>query len=260
MKHDDKHVITGNAVVIWDGITRPETKDGKVIHSLKVAIAPGSPEIAELMELVQNTLNGSKFKGVLPPGGKLPFIVAGTDKPTPDPQVTGYTMINAKTRTGAPTVHDINGAVLSPMTYGGMLYPGAVVKIIVHAFEYDSNGNQGIALGIDGIQVIDATAPKLAIASGVDTAAAFGGAPAAAAPVSGAPAAMAGAAVAAVASTVPQTAPPAAPAAPATDFLDPPVAPPTPTMTPKAGGHTYETLKSMGWTDEAFVNQGYMPL
>ena len=245
MKHDDKHVITGNAVVIWDGITRPETKDGNVIHSLKVALAPGSPEIAELQAIVQETLVDSKFKGVLPPGGKLPFIVAGTDKPSPDPQVSGYTMINAKTRVGAPTVHDINGGVLNPMAYGSMLYPGAVVKIIVHAFAYDSNGNQGVALGIDGIQIVDAAAPKLAVASGIDTAAAFG-----AAPVTQQAVSVGGAMAPQTAATPPV--PPAAPAPPAPDFLKPPV------MTPKADGMPYQQWVDKGWTDEQLIEQGYM--
>ena len=248
MKHDDKHVITGNAVVIWDGITRPETKDGNVIHSLKVALAPGSPEIAELQALVQETLVGSKFKGVLPPGGKLPFIVAGTDKPSPDPQVSGYTMINAKTRVGAPTVHDINGGVLNPMAYGSMLYPGAVVKIIVHAFAYDSNGNQGVALGIDDIQIVDAAAPKLAVASGIDTAAAFGGAPQTAAAQQLAGGAAQNIPPAVGAPPVPQ----AAPAPPAPDFLKPPV------MTPKADGMPYQQWVDKGWTDEQLIAQGYM--
>lgn len=253
---DGKHVVTGNAVVIWDGVTRPETKDGNIIHSLKVALAPGSPEIAELQALVQETLVGSKFKGVLPPGGRLPFMVAGGDKPSPDPQVNGYTMINAKTRTGAPTVHDINGIVLNPMTYAAMLYAGAIVRIIVHAFVYDSNGNQGIALGIDGIQVVDITTPKLAIASGVDTAAVFGGAPVtqpgqapAAAPPATPP----------VPGMVPAAAPPVPQAAPATDFLSPPAGlPPMPVMTPKAGGNTYEQMTANGWTDETLIAHGYM--
>lgn len=247
MWHDDKHVITGNATVIWDGITRPENKDGKVIHSLKVALAPGSPEIAELQKLVQDTINADpKFNGTLPPGGLRPFIVAGTDKPSPDPLVSGYTMLSAKTRNGAPQVRDINGKVLNPMEYGSMLYPGAIVRIIVHAFAYDKSGNQGVALGIDGIQVVDATAAKLAIAAGVDTAAAFGAAPAAAPPVQ-----QAAAAPAAVGVPAP---PPAPPAAPAPDFLNPPV----PAMTPKANGVPYQKFKDQGWADDALVAQGYM--
>ena len=241
MKHDEKHVITGNAVVIWDGITRPDTtKPDKVVHSLKVALPPGSPEIAELMELVQSTLNGDpKFKGTLPPGGMLPFIVAGKDKPSPDPQVNEYTMVNAKTRTGAPPVHEAGGRILSPMEYGSMLYPGAVVKVLVHAYAYDTAGNTGVALGLDGIMIVDATAPKLAVASGVDTTAAFGGAPQATAP------------------PAPAATQPPVPAAPAPDFLDPPQAA-TPALTPKAGSHTYEALIAAGWTDEALINQGYM--
>jgi hypothetical protein len=240
-KLDDKHVVTGNAVVIWDGITRPETKDGNVIHSLKVALAPGSPEIDELKALVQSTLAADpKFKGALPPGGQLPFIVAGTDKPSPDPQVSGYTMINAKTRVGAPTVHELGGRVMNPMEYGAMLYPGAVVQIIVHAFAYDTAGNTGVAFGIDGIMIVDATVPKLAIASGVDTVAAFGGAPVAAA-VSAPP--------------VPQ----AAPAPPAPDFLNPPTGvAAVPVMTPKANDMPYQQWVDQGWTDEQLIAQGYM--
>lgn len=247
MQIDEKHIATGNAIVIWDGITRPETKDGKVIHSLKIAMAPGSPEIAELQGIVQKALNDdSKFKGVLPPGGLKPFILAGTDKPSPDAQVDGYTMVNAKTRNGAPTVHNADGKVLTPMEYGGMLYPGAVVRIAVHAFAYDNSGNAGIALSLDGIQIVDATAPKLAIGGGIDTNAVFGAQ--AAVPAGQAPIPVTG--------TVPGQTPVPTPtpvaAAPAADFLHPPI------MTPKAGGNTYKMMQDAGWTDEQLINQGYM--
>jgi len=99
---DDKHVITGDAVVLWDGVTQPEDdkhNPGKKVHSLKIAIAPNSPEINEITQLATNALNSdSTFKGVLPNGGIWPIGAAGVDEF--DPSVNGFVLINAKTRKG----------------------------------------------------------------------------------------------------------------------------------------------------------------
>ena len=239
--YNDKYVRTGNAIIVWDGITRPETNDsGVLIHKIKVAMAPGSLEAAELEQLAQTALKDSKYNGVLPPNGNWPTSVAAVGQI--DPAVDGYTLLGAGTQQGAPQVFDANGQELSPMQYGPMLYCGAVVQVLVHAFAYD-NINKGVAFGLDGIMIVDAKAPRLSIA-GVNASAAFG-APAAVAPAAVAPAAVAPAAVAPAA---------VAPAAvqPAPDFLTP--------VTAKAvaEGQTYEGLKGAGWTDDQMRANGYI--
>jgi len=253
--YNEKYVRTGNAVIVWDGITRPETNDSnKLVHSLKVAMAPGSSEIPELEQLANMSLTASKFNGVLPPGGNWPTKVIGVGEI--DPAVQGYTSFSAKTYNGAPQVFDANGQLLSPMQYGAMLYPGTIVQVLIHAYDYD-NKQKGVGFGIDGIMIVDATAPHLNVA-GVDAAGAFGGAPVAPVAPPVAPVAPVAPPVAPVAPAAPPVAPVAPAVQPAADFLNPQA--PAVQLTPKAvaEGQTHASLLALGWTEDVMRAQGYI--
>lgn len=283
MKHGENHVITGNVVIVWDGITRPDKNDsGDLVHKLKVAFPNNAPEYAELYELAMAALKAdSKFKGNLPPGGVWPM--QPVDPNQFEGKLPAHQAFSAKTYRGAPQVFDANGQELSPMVYGPMLYPGAVVRLIVHAYTFD-NKSKGVAFGLDGIQIVDAQAPRLDV-GGVDAGAAFGatGKPAGATapPAPGQPAAGGyppppGAPAAAPAGPPGYQAPPApgvpAGVAPAPDFLNPPggapappsapAAPPAPpagpVMTAKAAGQSYEAFIAAGWNDDQLRANGYM--
>jgi hypothetical protein len=248
MIYKDNYVRTGRAVVLWDGVTSPEKKeDGSVVHSLKVAIAPGSAELQELEQIAQKSLKESKrFNGQLPAGGGWPTSVA-----TPDPTLPNHTVFSAKTYNGAPDVYNAEGQRLDPMQYNAMIYAGAIVEVLVHAFDYDSKGNKGISFGLDGLMIVDATTPRLSIA-GVDTSGAFGaphpsGQGSTAAPPVAAP----------PASTPPPAASPPPPVEPAPDFVQ---GPPSPQITALAvqKGYTYEALKAAGWNDDQMRQHGYI--
>lgn len=272
-KHGENHVITGNAVILWDGITKPENNDsGQLVHNLKVALLSNDPTVAELNELAIAALRAdSKFKGNLPPGGVWPL--QGVDPNQYEGKLPAHVAFNAKTYRGAPQVFDANGQELSPMVYSNMLYPGAIVRALVHCYSFD-NKSKGVAMGLDGIQIVDAQAPRLPV-GGVDAGAAFGaagkppgvtappayGPPGAAAPPAAAPPAYGPSG----AGAPPAYGPPAG-VAPAPDFLNPPggapaappAAPAGPVMTAKAAGTTYEAFRTAGWTDEQLRAQGYM--
>jgi len=250
------HVISPVGMIIWDGITQPETKtdgSGAIVHSLKIAIPAADPERMDLDDLANQTLADSTiFKGQFPAGGEWPLREIDLTKFEADaPLLQGRIAINANTRLGAPLVYDINGNELSAMQYARMLYPGALVKVMVHCYDFN-NKSKGLAFGLDGIQIIDATTPKLAVTGGISKetvaggfAAARGNAPAnTGAPAPG-PAAPAPAAPAPAAE---------APAAPAPDF----VANAGKQMTAKANGVTYDAFRAKGWTDEMLIAQGYM--
>lgn len=241
-------VITDPMQIIWDGITRPETMKNnlplpKPIYSLKVAGSPQAPWLADINALVQATLIASEFKGVMPHNGDHP--VKQCDPTLAEGKLAGLISINAKTRNGAPKVFDMAGALLEPMVYGPMMYPGCLVKLLVTAYPFNKEGNKGVALSLDGIQIVDATAPRLPIGgAGPDAAAAFGG---------GQPA--------------PVVTPPVTPTAPVTyqtpgvvpapSFLAPPVpvapAAPQRVMLPAAQGATYEAMIAAGWSDQLLV-------
>lgn len=280
MFHDEKHVITGNVVIAWDGVTRPDANNatGTTAHSLKVVLSNADPTLQELSQIATKCLQESEFKGHLPQGGNWPLIAV--DPTAHEGHLPAHTAFNTKTYLGAPQIVDANGQTLDPMVYGSMLYPGAIVRVLVHAYAFNKAGNKGIAFGLDGVQIVDATAPRLPGAGGIDVTAAFGGAAPVAAPAYVPPAApgMAPAPVAPPA-YVPSAAPgmPAASGAPAytpgpattaappafvppaaPDFLTPGGGQAPKQMTAKAAGTTYEQFIAAGWTDAQLIEQGYL--
>lgn len=249
-KIGENNVISGNAIVLWDGITNPEKKtkdDGtvQIVHSLKVAMLPSDPTFNEIDAIAKAALLAHpKLNGVIPPGG---YNWHMANDPTKfDGKLTGYIEFNCKTFKGfPPDVFDANNQLLDPMQYGRMLYPGAIVQVLVHSYAYFDK-SKGVTLGLDGIRIMDATTTRLNVgAGGIDAAAAFGGA---ATPV--APAAVA-------------VAPPtAATVTPAPSFLAPPVAAPPVAapahqMTATAPG-PYEACITAGWTDALLIQHGHM--
>jgi hypothetical protein len=274
-KHGNDCVISGNAVIIWDGVTQPEMKDDKqkggtfAQYSLKVAVSNTAPEIAELDQIARAALTAdSTFRGQLPPGGNWPLVAI--DPNQYEGRLPAHTAFNCKSRR-VPQVFDANGQELNPMVYGPMLYPGAVVQVLVNAYTFN-NVSKGVTFGLAGIKIVDPQAPRLPV-GGVDASAVFGAgaAPQAtyqppvqqqytpAAPVQGY------AQPGPPAATPPPTGYPAGGVQPAPNFLAPPPAavglPPAPTgpqMTAKAAGQTYEAFRASGWTDELLRQHGYM--
>lgn len=176
-RYGEKHVIA-RGVILWDGITRPEQKDDgkggkRTQYSLKVALLQTAPEVAEISAIATDALNAdTTFKGRLPAGGCWPILPV--DAQDFEGRLPSHVAFNAKTyRT--PQVFDINKQEIAPMIYQNMLYAGCIVDVLVSAFAF-SNVSKGIALSLDGIMIVDATAPRLPV-GGVDAAAAFGGAP-----------------------------------------------------------------------------------
>jgi hypothetical protein len=161
-------VLTGNAILIWDGLTKPDVKDdGSKTWNVSVAVPANSPELVELEALRQKALR-EKAKptvNVNNPGNN-PIHDIDASK---FPELPGYKVFKATTTLGAPEVFNVDGATLNAMTYGPMMYNGAVVRLIVDAYTYD-NKQKGVNFGLQSMQIVDATAPRLAIgAAGMST-------------------------------------------------------------------------------------------
>lgn len=293
---DDKHVVTYRngegipAIVLWDGITNPDTDtgDGKPKFNVRVAIPQNDPVYAELDALAQKELREGDFKGKFPANGNWPFREVDTQKF--GQRFAGHVCFTAQTRLGAPTVVDQNGRVLDPINYSGKFYPGAEIALLVHAFTYN-NKQAGIGFGIDGVQIINDQAPAIEglgaglsrdqVTGAFGSAPADGGTPGPAPAPGGAPAAPAAPGGAPAPAPAPSPAPaPAAPSAapqpgaqppggvqPDHGFAQGPGAPPAapaaptpagPRMTAKAAGMTYEQFREVGWTDEQMRAEGYL--
>lgn len=291
---DNGVIRTGDALVLWDGITRPEAidaKDGKPASqkfSLKVAFAPDSQTYADLYSEVAK-FKAAKFPNGVPSGWDDAFYPAKVD------ELPGHIAVNGVTYGTAPDIYDTSGRLLSATECTGKLYAGAKVQVLLQPREYN-NKSKGFGFWLNGLLIVDTSAPKLSIASGVDARSAFGlpatplGGAAAPAPVGGspvppvqpagvaapAPASFpqppAPAGIASSAPTYPSSAPApvavvpnpgilAAPPAPA-PVPAAPVAPAAPvrTMTPAAvaAGYTYEALAAAGWSDQQMIQGGYL--
>jgi hypothetical protein len=282
-KHSDNGVISGLAMIIWDGITQPEEKTdgtGKYLqYSLRVAVPNTAPELAELQAIAQAALAAdSTFKGQLPPGGNWPL--QPVDPAKFEGRLPTHMAFNCKSRR-VPQVYDANGQELNPMVYSPQLYPGAIVQVLVNAYTFN-NVSKGVTFGLSGIRIVDATAPHLPV-GGLDAGAVFG-VPQGGAPtgpnVAPPPAAYQPPPAAYQPPPAAYQPPPAAyqppPAAspagypaggvqPAPNFLAPPPAavglPPAPVgpqMTAKAAGQTHAQFVAAGWTDELLRQHGYM--
>lgn len=267
-RYGDRNVIA-RGVILWDGVTQPEQKDDgkggkRTQYSLKIALLNSQPEVQEVNQIATDALNAdTTFKGRLPQGGCWPLIPV--DPAAFEGKLPSHIAFSAKTyRT--PQVFDINRQEIAPMIYGPMLYPGAIVDVLVSAFAF-SNVSKGIALSLDGIMIVDATAPRLPV-GGVDAAAAFGGAPAGGYTPPPVQPVITGQYVGGYAPPPGGYTPPPG-VTPAPDFLQPPpvpgqvVPPPTPPvpirqMTPAAKGATYEQMLAAGWNDALLIQHGMM--
>ena len=174
---DEKHVRIDGCVIVWDGITRPDTdpaNPAKVKYNVKVVVPPTAPDLAVFGQLANNTLQYSKFRGTLPAGGLMPL---GQTKPGEfGDQFPGWAVISAKTFY-MPDVYDESGVRMDPMAFTPLLYGGQRIDILVHCYEYDKAGNRGIATGLDAFAIIaSANAQRQDFGGGgMDTASAFAG-------------------------------------------------------------------------------------
>ena len=172
---DAEHVKIHGAVVVWDGITQPDVgQDGKPKFSLKVVVPPHSPDLQDIVNLANTTLQTSPFKGILPQGALIPgMAIAGPQEF--DGLFNGWSVFNCNTQR-LPTVYDELGKVMDPMQYGPLIFGGQQVDVLIHCYHYDKAGNKGIATGLDAFSIIvSANAQRQNFGgSGIDTSSAFG--------------------------------------------------------------------------------------
>lgn len=249
--NEGNNVRTCSGIVLWDGITTPDQNDdGSISHNLKIAIPGNAVERQELEQLATATLASSEFKGVLPAGGNWPVTDIDASKLGDSaPLMAGRVAIAGKTRRGVPPVYDANGQQLTPMQFGQLIYPGAVVELLVHSYPYN-NKQKGISFGLDGIMIIDATAPKLDVGGGMaagQVAAAFGAQPVQHAAAGGV-----------VQPPQQNTAFVENAGQAQANVIAPPPDDVAHVMTAAAKGATYEQMIGAGWTDAKLIAKGMM--
>lgn len=223
---DNDHVMVQGAMILWDGMTRPDTNESGTKHHFKLAVEPSNPDIALLEQLAQRKLSEGTFKGVLPASGTMPVATLGPSEY--EGKLPGWKVFTCGTYRGVPDIYDENGQQLDIMAVSQQIYSGQRLKVMVHC--YENNGKvKGIACGLDGFCVLtsqNAQRQNFGGGPGANTAAAFGGQPAQAAPAASAP-------------------PP------------PPQQAPAPAATVEmVNGGDYQAHIAQGWTDETLIAHG----
>lgn len=249
MRYGELQVITAVGLITWNGLVPPDKNDktGEPVWNIGFAFTPGTVEHGEMDTIGKAALEKGKIALKLVDDDYMPFLECDVAKF--GPLVQGMKRISAKTYNGMPRVIDKDGADIPMQALGQMLYPGCKVKLMVHAYPFN-NKSKGVNFGLDGVQIIDATAPKLDIGSGVPPAEVGNAFAQAAGGAASAPAQQAAA---------PATAMPKPPIKPNADFIKPPP-PRGPVLTAEgvAAGGTYDAFIAAGWTDEDLKASGYL--
>jgi len=264
MLKDDKVIIFG-AVLLWDGINRPEEMDGEkggLKFNVKCAIPNTAPEVQELQALGTKELNEGQFRGKFPAGGH--WVSKAVDPTKYEGSLPTHVEFTAVTyQYFESSFLSANNQPLKREQMANLLYPGCIVDVIVSARSYD-NKSKGVGLWLNGLRVVDSSRPKLPGCGGVDAAKMFG-APAGPngektfphppSAAGGPPPAAGGPPPAAGGPPPAAGGPPMPPGVqPAPDFLNPPAR----QMTAKCAGHTYAQMLAAGWTDALLIQHGMM--
>lgn len=261
-KQGENTYLTGDCLVLWNGLSEPEkmpAKDGKqdgLRYSLSVAFPPNMPEYGELYHANEAQLMAEWGTEDKRPStlnkGIIPIPAKAADAGYVE-ELQGWFKINPVTFNNMPDVFDAAGALVPVANLRALLYPGCKVRVLVTPRTYNDEKNpqakKGTGFWLVGVQIIDATAPRLSVAAGVSTdqaRAMFG-------VVAGAPA------LPSVAAPMPGT----------SGNVSPPTAPPAPPAPPAPGtgaasapnmltGMDYAEAIKAGWTDALLIQHGHM--
>lgn len=245
-------VRTEPVVLIWDAASKPDVdkKTGKTSWGVTVAIRKDSATYAEMKAAAdKETLR------VYPTGAPHGFnnwddadFDPAKYSETPKDQ---YIHMKFKSNDFKAT---FNGATqVTKEDFGRLVYAGALVSVIGRCWCYtksEQTQNQtGLKWFFEGVQLVDGSAPRLSVATGMSqsaVASAFGA-------TQSVESAFSAPAPAAAATPVAQPPAPTAPAAP-----NPGIVPPVPT--PKLAGinQTVESMQKAGWTVEQLRAEGYV--
>lgn len=128
--------------------------NSKEKYSVSILIPKNHPQIAEIQAKIATAKEGGmkgKFQGKLPVNWKNP-LRDGDEKFAEDPEkyaeYEGHFYINASSGT-KPTVV---GPKREPITDESAVYSGVWGRVSVNFYPFNSNGNKGVAAGLNNVQ------------------------------------------------------------------------------------------------------------
>lgn len=152
-KRDGTKVVTGEVLLSFPALFEPKamgnSSDKK--YSAALLIPKSDTKTIKLInEAVQEAKEKGKiekFGGKLPANLKLPLRDGDEEKPD-DPIYAGHYFLNASSKTPPSVVNDQR----LPIMEASEVYPGCYVRASVNFYAFNTNGNKGIAAGLNNIQ------------------------------------------------------------------------------------------------------------
>lgn len=155
IKNSDTKVITGKVRFSYCSVWEPKSiNGGEPRYSVSLLIPKSDKEtVAKINAAIEAAYHEGEFKlkgkGSLPPmkAIKLPLRDGDTERPD-DPAYAGCWFLNANS-TIAPNIVD---ASCSPILDRSEFYSGCYGRASIVFFAFNSNGNRGIACGLNNLQ------------------------------------------------------------------------------------------------------------
>lgn len=165
-------VTTGKVRLSYAQLFTPKAAPGstKEKYSVSVIIPKSDKKTIAKIEAAVNKAKelgkSSKWGGKIPANVKTPLRDGDIDRPE-DPAYAGTFFFNCSSER-KPGIVD---AALNPILDPTEVYSGCYGRVNVNFYAYDSNGNRGVAAGLNHVQKIEDGEP---LGGGVSVATAFG--------------------------------------------------------------------------------------
>lgn len=154
-------IITPKALFSYPHLAEPSADlQGRLKYSVCLVFLSGTDLSAVKAAIVEAAKSkwGEKATAMLK-AGKLrsPLRYDVEEKGYPE----GACFMNVRSNQAPGIVGPYNGPNGKPAPYEGEIYPGILGRASLAAFPYDNSGNKGVSFGLNNVQILDDTAPRL---------------------------------------------------------------------------------------------------
>ena len=153
-KQNNTKVVTNEVRLSYANVWEPKSINGGTAkYSCSIIIPKSDTETAEAVNAaIEAALNEglAKFGGKIPPRGALKLPLRDGDTERDDDAYRGCWFVNANSTT-PPQVVD---KYVRPITDHSEIYSGVYARVSIAFYAFNSNGNRGIACGLNNLQKI----------------------------------------------------------------------------------------------------------
>ena len=158
-KTNNTKVVTGIVRLSYEHVWEPASINGSnPKYSVSLIIPKDDVKtIAAINQAVDNAIKdgAAKFGGKIPPKGALKLPLRDGDTERDDEAYRNAYFVNANSTT-APQIVD---RAVQPILDRNEVYSGCYARVSINFYAFNSNGNKGIACGLNNLQLIRAGEP-----------------------------------------------------------------------------------------------------